>query len=213
MGRSMWTGMAIAGAVALLLSGCDGGGGDPPATTVPSAPASSAADPTSPSASAPATSAEPSETQEDKDFAEAAHAIEEANRIIDEVLMEPDKHKKYPKELKKYVDPASPYWDYNQFGLDQYRKEGKRFSGTTTIAALSLVVSSGKDELTVYRCTDGRDLKVLDKDGSTLSKGSLNEAHIIVRRSAGGRWRVWDYKKNDEGKRAWPVESCDRGDS
>lgn len=206
MGRSMWTGMAIAGAVALLLSGCDGGGGDPPATTVPSAPASSAADPTSPSA--PATSAEPSETQEDKDFAEAAHAIEEANRIIDEVLMEPDKHKKYPKELKKYADPAGQYWDLQAYVLEKYRAEGQRFSTTSRIVKLQPVGEYDPDELTFYRCTDAKDLKVLDKKGRTVSTGTLSDSRIVVRK-IDSRWLLWEYVEYDNGGLTRTVDSCE----
>ncbi len=216
MRRSMQTVMsALAVPVALLVACTPGDPGQTPPDSTGLQTSAAAPSP------APSTSEEPTPTptptpsptaqsQEEKDIAAAKKAVREANRIIDEVLMEPDKHKTYPKELEKYVDPASPYWDYNAFGLESYRAEGKRFDSSSKVVELELLGEYNEDELLIYRCTDGRKLQVLDSNGEVVSKGGMDESHMIVKK-IDGKWLVWDYKKNSQGYRGWEVSECQGG--
>lgn len=213
MGRSMRTLLAVLAVSMLTLGACTPG--EPGVTPTATDPATSAAvtseaPPTSSSPSPTPTPTPTAQSQEEKDIEAAMKAVTEANRIIDEVLMEPDQHERYPEELEKYVDPASPYWDYNAFGLDSYRADGKRFDSLTNILELDLLGEYDSNELVIYRCTDGRNLSVLDDDDEVVSTGAIDESHMIVRK-IDGVWLVWDYKKNDEGYRGWEVSSCQGG--
>lgn len=140
---------------------------------------------------------------------DVAHAVEEAERIVDEALMDPSEHKTYPAELKKYADPDGPYWALQAQGLKGYRKEGKRFSATTRTKQLTPAGTDNPNQVTLYRCGDFTGGKVLDKDGKTLSEGSLTESRLIVRKSKDG-WRVWGYEHLDDDRRVTrTIDKCE----
>lgn len=204
--RSLLNRLAATGA-ALLVAGalvaCDPDPTPPPVSPSASVPASTGStEPTTPTPT-------PTLSKKEQAYQDAAHAVEEANRIIDEVLMEPSKHKKYPAELKKYADPDGPYWALQAQGLKDYRREGKRFSDATRIKQLTPVGTYNPNQVTIYRCSDFTGGKVLDKDGKTVSKGELTETRLIVRKSKEG-WRVWGYEHlDDEGHVTLPIDKCE----
>lgn len=204
--------LAATGA-ALLVAGavvaCDPAPTPPPASPSATSPAST--DPTSPNQDPTTPSPTPSPTlsKQEQDYQDAAHAVREANRIIDETLMEPDKHKAYPAELKKYVDPDGPYWALQAQGLSDYRKEGKRFSAVGTVKQLTPVGTYNPNQLTLYRCNDSSGGKVLDKDGKTLSEGGLVESRLVLHKED-DRWRVWGYEHLDgDGRVSRAVDKCE----
>ena len=187
--------------VAGALAACDTAGTTPP----PSSP--SVSDPTSAAPTEPTPT--PTLSKKEQDYQDAAHSVEEANRIIDETLMESDKPKTYPDELTKFVDPDGPYWAQQAHGLDDYRKEGKRLSDATRIKQLTPVGTYNPNQLTLYRCSDYTGGKVLDKDGKTLSKGGLTESRLVVRKSTDG-WRVWGYEYLDGDRRvSRTIDECE----
>lgn len=203
--RSLLNRLAATGA-ALLVAGalvaCD-----PDPTPPPASPSASA--PTGTGSTEPTPTPTPTLSKKEQAYQDATHAIEEAERIVDETLMEPSKHKKYPAELKKYADPDGPYWALQAQGLKDYRKEGKRFSDTTKIKQLTPVGTYNPNQVTLYRCSDFTEGKVLDKDGKTLSKGELTESRLIVRKSEDG-WRVWGYEHLDDERRVTrTIDKCE----
>lgn len=209
----MRTLLAVLAVSMLALGACTPG--EPGVTPTATDPATSAAvtseaPPTSSSPSPTPTPTPTAQSQEEKDIEAAMKAVTEANRIIDEVLMEPDQHERYPKELEKYVDPASPYWDFQTFGLDSYRRDGERFSVATKIVETSLVGDYGSSEMVIYQCADARDLEILNKDDEVVATGGLSEAHIAVRKTD-GMWRAWAFVENNDGDISWTVESCRGG--
>lgn len=202
--------LTVAGAallVAAAIAACDPAPSPPPTDNPTSSPSTSV--PVSTDPTEPTPTPTPSLSKQEQAYQDAAHAVEEANRIIDETLMEPDKHKTYPAELKRYADPDGPYWALQARGLSDYRKEGKRFSAVGKVKQLTPVGTYNPNQVTLYRCNDSTGGKVLDKNGDVLSTGGLTEARLVIRKSEEG-WRVWGYEHlDDDGRVSRSVDKCE----
>lgn len=146
---------------------------------------------------------------QERDYAAAAEAFKNANRIIDESLMAGDGT--IPEnELAKYAVPDGRYWLTEVQGVETAANSGQRISGTTSVVVVLPLKPYTPNHLRMYACYDGRDVTVIEEDGTTRS-GTLVAARLTFRK-ADGRWRVLGYEKDEDGNdmNFQPVDECDR---
>lgn len=186
----------VAGAVALALAACDP---EPPPPASPP-----------PSVSAPASSASPTPTMsiQERDYAAAAEAFKNANRVIDEAV-NVGNGEIPTKELAKYAVPDGRYWLTETQGLKRVASEGTRTDGLTKVVSMFPVGAYTPNQVSMYSCVDGRGVKVFNKDGTT-GHGILGAARLTFRK-ADGRWRVLGYVKAKDGDdlNFQQVEQCE----
>lgn len=196
------TAAAAAILTAAALAACDPADPAPPTPAPPTTSSPATTEPT------PTPTPTPTLSQKEQDYLDAETAVRQSNTIIDTTLMAPTKNKTFPNELKKYVDPDSPYWLDQSLILTEYREVGKRFSAKTTVASIAPLGSYNPNQLVMYVCTDFGDGKIYDKDDKVVQDGGITEVHLIVRKDKQG-WRVWDYQPlDDNGRIARSVEHC-----
>lgn len=144
---------------------------------------------------------------QERDYAAAAEAFKNANRIIDEAIMAGDGT--IPEELERYAIPGGPFWGAETQAIERLAKEGKRTDGVTRVVATHPIGTYTPNLVRMYVCVDGRKVVTINEDGSRHRNGALVAARLMIRKSDDA-WRVQGYQTNDDGTLAnfQPVSEC-----
>jgi|GEM_PF-7074853 len=199
---------AVLLALAVPLAACD-----PSGPTPPPSPSSQVSVSTGGTTSTPSPSASSSEDAKkaayDRAVQASSTAIVEANRLVDQVGVDP--HKAFPKELSDFADPEGMWYRTQAAGVQVLLKEGWRYDEPTVVVKAWPLTEPGDfsgKSLSMYVCIDGRQSQVLDKNKKVVSQGRLLHGSLVMGLSAEGNWRVLSYGEYQDAKKLVETSGC-----
>ncbi|MFW6599292.1 hypothetical protein ACQBAU_12345 [Propionibacteriaceae bacterium Y2011] len=192
-----WRGLSLGSAALVLVAvaGCVPDDGPPPGPPSPS----------STDVTTPPTSPTPSPTMpSEADKQAAINAYVEANKIVDDVLINGGADT-LPEEIEKYATTTGSYYKYESSGVFEAKALGTTFSERTKVIE-SDTTAVDRDRLKVFVCVDARHVTIEYKHIEPRP-GVLVAGYVFAERSEDG-WRVTDYELSDGLKE---VATCGQG--